>query len=60
MSDTRNPFYIKCNVSNFTTEAVLLQVTPDGKWHPCAYISKLLLPTECNYLIYDKELLVVI
>ena len=57
MPDTRNPFHIKCNASDFTTRAVLSQVTPDGKWHPCAYISKSLSSTEHNYPIYNKELL---
>ena len=60
MLDTRNPFHIGCNVSNFATEAVLSQVTSDGKCHPYAYISKSLSPTEHNYPIYNKELLVVV
>ena len=60
MLDTKKPFHIECNASDFATGAVLSQLTPDRKWHPCAYISKLLSPTECNYPIYDKELLVVI
>ena len=60
MLDTRNPFHIECDASNFATRAVLSQVAPDGKWHPCAYISKLLSPMECNYPIYDKELLAIV
>ena len=60
MLDTRNPFHIGCNVSNFATKAVLSQVTSDGKCHPYAYISKSLSPTEHNYPIYNKELLVVV
>ena len=60
MLDTRKPFYIKCDASDFATGAVLSQLAPDGKWHPCAYISKLLSPTERNYPIYNKELLAVV
>ena len=60
MPDTRNPFHIKCDASNFATRAILSQVTPNGKWHPCAYISKLLSPIEYNYPIYNKELLAII
>ena len=60
MPDTKKPFYIECNASDFATGAVLSQLTPDGKWHPCAYISKSLSPTEHNYPIYDKELLAVV
>ena len=60
MPDTRKPFHIECDSSNFATRAVLSQVTEDGKWHPCAYISKSLSSTERNYPIYDKELLAVV
>ena len=60
MPDTKKPFYIECNASDFATRAVLSQLTPDGKWHPYAYISKSLSPTEHNYPIYDKELLAVV
>ena len=56
----KKPFHIECDASDFTTRAVLSQLTPDGKWHPCAYISKLLSLTERNYPIYDKELLAII
>ena len=60
MLDTKKPFSIECDASDFATRAVLSQLTPDGKWHPCAYISKSLSSTECNYPIYNKELLAVI
>ena len=60
MLDTEKPFHIECDSSDFTTKAVLSQLALDGKWHPCAYISKSLLPTEHNYSIYDKELLAIV
>ena len=31
MPETRNPFHIECDASDFTTRAVLSQVAPDGK-----------------------------
>ena len=60
MPDTRNLFHIECDASDFATRAVLSQVAPNRKWHPCAYISKSLSPIEYNYPIYDKELLAVV
>ena len=60
MLDMKKPFYIECNASDFTTRVVLSQFAPNGKWHPCAYISKLLSSTECNYPIYNKELLAIV
>ena len=56
----KKPFYIECNASDFTTRVVLSQFAPNGKWHPCAYISKLLSSTEWNYPIYNKELLAIV
>ena len=60
MPDTDQPFRIECDASDFATGAVLSQQAKDGKWHPCAYISKSLAPAERNYPIYDKELLAVV
>ncbi len=31
----------------------------DGKWRPVSFLSKVLSVTECNYEIYDKELLAI-
>src|SRR5713101_3406497 len=42
------------------TGAVLSQMRDDDKWHPVAYPSKGLSSAECNYDIYDKEMLAVI
>ena len=39
---------------------MLSQVNLQGELHPTAYFSKKLNPAECNYDIYDKELLAVI
>ena len=39
---------------------ILSQLHNDEKWHPIGFTSKSLSPVECNYAIYDNELLLVI
>ena len=39
---------------------VLFQLHSNGKLKPLAYFSKKMSPVECNYMIYDKKLLVII
>src|SRR3981189_145879 len=53
-------YLVEANSLNYATGAVLSQLRDDDKWHPVTYISKSLSPVECNYDIYDKEMLVVI
>src|SRR3954469_12742691 len=59
MTKDEEPFIIKCDRSEGTLGAMLSQ-KQDDKWRPVAFLSKALNPTECNYQIYDKELLVII
>src|SRR3954470_11655930 len=59
MLKDEDPFMIECNPSEGTLGAILSQ-KQDDKWRPVAFLSKALNPTECNYEIYDKELLVII
>ena len=40
--------------------AVLSQKDDQGELRPVAYMSQRMLPAECNYEIYDKELLAII
>jgi hypothetical protein len=40
--------------------AILLQKKSDGKKHPIAYYSKTLSAAECNYDVYDLELLALV
>ena len=51
---------IKANLSNYITRGILSQYNKDGVLHPIAYFSKQLNPAECNYEIYNKELLAII
>jgi hypothetical protein len=52
-------FHIEVDASGFTLGGVLLQHHPNGKWHPVAFISRVMSPAKLNYNIYDKELLAI-
>ena len=52
--------YVECDTSDWTTGGVLSQKDDEGVLHPVAFFSKTLNPAECNYEIYDKELLAII
>ena len=60
MPDHTKPFQIECDASKYASGAVLTQLDSNGDRHPCAFISKMFSPTERNYEIYDRELLVII
>ena len=51
---------IETDASDWVSAGILSQLYPDGSWHPVAYFSKKHSPEECNYEIYDKELLAII
>ena len=51
---------LEINSSDYVNEGVLSQENDDGILHPIAFYSKNLLPAECNYDIYDKELLAIV
>jgi hypothetical protein len=60
----RNPdpdkrYILDTDASKFAVGATLSQDYPDGR-HPIGFFSKSLLPAECNYDIYDRELLAII
>ena len=56
MPDTRKPFRVECDASDFAWGAVLSQLEEDQLYHPVAYLSKSLNKAERNYQIHDKEL----
>ena len=60
MPDLSKPFILEMDASLFASRAVLWQQDSNGDWHPCAYLSKSFNDTECNYNIWDRELLAVI
>jgi len=57
MVDTTKELRVESDASDFATGAVLSIKCDDGKWHPCAYLSKGLNDVERNYDVHDKEML---
>jgi hypothetical protein len=51
---------VETDASDFVSAGVLSQYDEDGTLRPVAYFSKRHLPAECNYEIYDKELLAIV
>ncbi|SJL13532.1 uncharacterized protein ARMOST_16976 [Armillaria ostoyae] len=51
-------FRVEADMSNGAIGAVLSQ-EQEGRWRPVAFMSKALTATECNYEIYNKELLAI-
>ena len=60
MPDQTQPFQIKCDASKYASGTVLMQLDINGDRHPCAFILQTFSPTEQNYEIYDRKLLLVI
>ena len=54
------PFALTTDATKYALGALLLQTNPNGEWHPCSYLSQSFSPAECNYNIYDQELLTII
>jgi len=68
--DFTKPFYILTDASAYGVGAILLQegetnllhvetLHKKPKLHPVAYYSATFMETECNYDIYDRELLAI-
>ncbi|XP_062403850.1 uncharacterized protein LOC134094368 [Sardina pilchardus] len=53
------PFVVEVDASDLAVGAVLSQRLPDGKLHPCAFLSSRLSPAERNYDVGDRELLAI-
>ena len=51
---------LETDSSGYCTGGVLMQYDDQGVLRPCAFFSKKNLPAECNYPIYDKELLAIV
>ena len=52
--------WVETNAFDFVIAGVLSQMHGDGVLKPVAYFSKKTTPAECNYMIYDKELLAIV
>ena len=51
---------IETDSSGWCIGGTLQQLSDQGLWVPCAFYSKKNNPAECNYEIYDKEMLAII
>ena len=60
MVDTTKLLRVESNASEYATGAVLSMLQDDGKWHPCAYLSKEFNDTEHNYDVHNKEMMGII
>jgi hypothetical protein len=58
--DHNKPFTMEVDVSQYALGAILSQKDEQGKLRPVAYYSKMLIPAECNYDVYDRELLALV
>jgi hypothetical protein len=58
--DHEREVIIETDASDYVYTGVLSQRDDEGVLHPVAYHSKKHSPAECNYNIYDKELLAII
>ena len=51
---------LETDASDWVTAAVLSQYDDEGVLRPVAFMSKKMIPAECNYEIFDKELLAIV
>ena len=58
--DPSRTAYVEADSSDKVIGGLLSQKDDDGHLHPVAFFSKNLDPAQCNYDIYDKELLAII
>jgi len=58
--DYEKPCVVETDASDFVSAGILSQYADDGTLHPVAFFSKKHTATECNYEIYDKELMAII
>lgn len=58
--DYDKPTRIETDSSGWCIGGTLQQLSDQGMWVPCAFFSKKNNPAECNYEIYDKEMLAII
>ena len=58
--DPEKECVVETDASDYISGAVLSQPDHEGVLHPVAFLSHHHLPAECNYEIYDKELLAIV
>jgi hypothetical protein len=58
--DYKCQIIVETDTSNYVSAGVLSQYDDEGILHPVAFFSKKHTPAECNYEIYDKELMAIV
>jgi hypothetical protein len=58
--DLDQDIIVEMDTSNYVSASVLSQYDDDNVLHPMACLSKIHSPVQCNYKIYDKELMAII
>ncbi len=58
--DPKRKTVMEADASDWASGGVLSQYDSQGNLHPVAFFSAKHSPTECNYEIYDKELLAIV
>ena len=58
--DTTKLFILETDTSKWAIGATIMQKDNSGQLHPCGYLSHALMPTECNWQIYNRELYAII
>ncbi len=58
--DSIREVILKTNFSNYVNDEVLSQYNDEDILHSMIFYSKNMISAECNYEIYDKELLTII
>ena len=51
---------IEADASDYMSSSILSQYDDEGTLHPVAFMSEKYNSAECNYKIYDKELLAIV
>ena len=51
---------LETDASNLMTDEILSQYNEKGVLHPVTFYNKSMISAECNYYIYNKELLIII
>lgn len=58
--DPSKEIIVECDSSDYVSSGILSQRDNDGTLHPIAFMSRKHSLQECNYEIYDKELLAIV
>jgi len=58
--DVKRQAILETDASDYVKGGILSQYDDEGVLHPIAFYSKSMVSAECNYHIYDKELLAII